>query len=215
MKVHHSLSHNESLTKETSICSIENCENKIHYYPSDKNGLLCSSCVEDGKNAIHTDKVSKEDITNNTVEKVSAECKNCGDVNEVIPSRLSEDHDYLCSRKCLDGLNSDRMSGDGNPRYSGGESFASHYNKSWREVREACLSRDEHTCVICSSSNNLHAHHLKAVKLFEKPEDAHFLKNAVTLCASCHPKVEHGKISIPSKLIEKYKLVQPETIHTE
>lgn len=43
MKIHHKLSHGNSIAIEKSSC--KNCNNTFEYYPSDKDGVYCSDCV--------------------------------------------------------------------------------------------------------------------------------------------------------------------------
>ncbi|MFU8870248.1 HNH endonuclease, partial [Natronococcus sp.] len=46
---------------------------------------------------------------------------------------------------------------------------------------------------------NPDVHHVRPVRSFENAEDAHTLDNVVTLCRSCHRRVEAGSISAPSR----------------
>lgn len=45
MKIHHKMSHGDSIAISDSTCL--NCENKFTYYPSNKRGIYCESCVND------------------------------------------------------------------------------------------------------------------------------------------------------------------------
>lgn len=51
------------------------------------------------------------------------------------------------------------------------------------------LSRDNHTCQYCGSTENLHAHHVKPKKLF--PYEALDPDNGITFCQECHYKIGH------------------------
>lgn len=44
--IHHKLSHGESIVREESEC--RECGSTFSYYPSDKDGVFCSDCIESG-----------------------------------------------------------------------------------------------------------------------------------------------------------------------
>lgn len=53
----------------------------------------------------------------------------------------------------------------------------------WRILRDIIITRDHNKCVCCSSTNNLHVHHLTYDRLgSEQPNDL------VTLCSTCHQR---------------------------
>lgn len=61
----------------------------------------------------------------------------------------------------------------------------SHTRRTWaRKV----LERDEYSCQLCGSKENLEAHHIFGVT--KNPELAKELWNGVTYCQSCHKRVE-------------------------
>lgn len=213
MKIHHKMSHGDSLVEETSTCSIDCCNNVFSYYPSEKDGVICPQCIKDGKNVYHVGLLEKVNIHDpyQDVEYEDVVCYSCGKEDSVMPSRVTKDL-YLCSRKCLDNYNSERMKGENNPRYKDGNSRGSNYDRVWKEIKQKAIDRDNGSCCICESDDNIHVHHLKPVRTFDNSENAHFLANTITLCSSCHPKVEHGKIEIPDYLIDRKGLVEPEVI---
>ncbi|MCL5999139.1 MAG: group II intron reverse transcriptase/maturase [Chloroflexi bacterium] len=53
---------------------------------------------------------------------------------------------------------------------------------TWAQLRLAVLERDNHRCVVCGSTSQLHVHHLKA----RRQGGTHQLDNLQTLCAICH-----------------------------
>lgn len=65
-----------------------------------------------------------------------------------------------------------------------------HLGGSWASQREKALERDGRKCQLCGEENNLHVHHVLERSWFDHPHDSHWLGNLVTLCASCHRKVE-------------------------
>jgi 5-methylcytosine-specific restriction endonuclease McrA len=54
----------------------------------------------------------------------------------------------------------------------------------WNVLRYECFERDRHQCVMCPSSDNLQADHIKPVRL--NPELEWVLDNLQTLCKECH-----------------------------
>lgn len=64
-------------------------------------------------------------------------------------------------------------------------------NPMWRAKREIILKRDDYTCTLCGSKENLCVHHLKYIKgnkAWQYPN-----KCLITLCKDCHKKVHHDK----------------------
>jgi 5-methylcytosine-specific restriction endonuclease McrA len=51
----------------------------------------------------------------------------------------------------------------------------------WQEKRQAVFERDGHKCRACSSTENLHAHHVTYDRKYNES-----LYDLVTLCATCH-----------------------------
>jgi transposase len=69
------------------------------------------------------------------------------------------------------------------------------YGRTFDEIREQVRERDNYLCTECgveedSLEEELHVHHKKPVKAFDDPKDAHTVDNCVSLCRSCHYKVE-------------------------
>ncbi len=54
----------------------------------------------------------------------------------------------------------------------------------YRVFRNSVLKRDNFQCIWCHSENNLEVHHLYSFASF--PEGRFDIKNAITLCRSCH-----------------------------
>ena len=50
----------------------------------------------------------------------------------------------------------------------------------WKEVAEMVKERDNHKCVICGSTENLNAHHLR-YRADRLDED-----DIITVCSNCH-----------------------------
>jgi len=64
------------------------------------------------------------------------------------------------------------------------------YGIGYVRLRERCYSRDNYQCRACGDDNFVHCHHIKPRKKFENVSDSNTLDNVITLCNSCHGKVE-------------------------
>jgi hypothetical protein len=62
--------------------------------------------------------------------------------------------------------------------------------KEWKALRTHILTRDEHQCSLCGSSEGLHIHHVNRDKTDDSPE------NLLTLCGICHARV-HTELRLP------------------
>jgi len=58
------------------------------------------------------------------------------------------------------------------------------------ELRQMVLERDNYTCQICGSSEDLHCHHITGVEI--NPVESTDIDNCITLCYTCHNKVHSG-----------------------
>lgn len=63
----------------------------------------------------------------------------------------------------------------------------------WTQLQRKIKERDNFTCQLCGfkgTTRNLNTHHIKPFKYSHDNSEG----NLITLCLSCHGKVEHGKI---------------------
>lgn len=64
------------------------------------------------------------------------------------------------------------------------------YGTAWDEVRDWVLDRDEHGCLNCGGTGELHVHHIVKFASFETTIEAHTPENLITLCEACHDELE-------------------------
>lgn len=67
------------------------------------------------------------------------------------------------------------------------------YGDNWPEMRRKARERDGNTCQRCGfepDGGHLDVHHIRPVKRFDVPEDANTFDNLITVCRSCHRKIE-------------------------
>lgn len=175
--------------REIENCSL--CGNEFSYYPSDKPGIYCSDCVDRGENL--------DELGIDRYERRTVECEQCGESVALLPSRLDRDRGRFCSPECLYEWMARNMTGADHPAWKDGET---EYRAPWQRTRREALDRDNHTCQICGTHGSEldtepHVHHIEPVRSFDDSADAHTLSNLVTLCPTCHPRVEHDAVSLP------------------
>lgn len=193
--------------KETTFCN--NCGTEFKYYPSDKKGIYCSEC-------------QREKVTENNLEpypsgenhpewkggKKELECAECSSKFGRRPARIQKSIRNFCCEECMI-----KWMKEGEIEIE--DLFNSEEDKEstkkWLRVRSSVLQRDEHNCQICSNdkSHINNVHHLIPRHTFETEKEAHYDENCITLCSSCHMKVERGSLKIPSKTIKKKNLEEP------
>ncbi|AFZ72118.1 hypothetical protein SAMN05443661_13829 [Natronobacterium gregoryi] len=122
--------------KETTDCKL--CGSTFSYYPSDKDGVYCPSCVEAADEFLGTPYYEYHDI-----ERVKRVCEQCGRISTVLKSKAERDPVRFCSQNCLRLWLTDLWDSNGN-----------RYNGRWRTVRRKSLERDNHTCQECGISRD-------------------------------------------------------------
>lgn len=134
--------------------------------------------------------------------EVELACAYCGS-----PVRRKNHHTrkhpmQFCDQKCRGAWLSQNVSGENHPNWKGG--WDPYYGPNWRSQRKKARERDNHTCQICGATREelgreLDVHHVKAFREFGYIKDenknyraANRLDNLISLCSSCHHKVENG-----------------------
>lgn len=177
--------------KQETQC--KRCGSSFKYYPSNKQGVYCPKCVTDSDEFLG-DSYTKD------AERVEKACEQCGETMDVLQSTLDRGHGRFCSRNCLSGWLSENVVGEQHHQWKEGESS---YTGDWWNVRREARERDDYECQVCRVSRDeegkeLDVHHIRPVREFDDPQDAHRLENVVTLCRSCHRKVESGSVPTPA-----------------
>lgn len=150
-------------------------------------------------------------------DRVTVECSWCGDKLSRKPSVVNEKENFFCNRgDCYSQWCSDERTGENHPRWKGGR--VPYYGPNWRQKRREVRERDDYKCRRCGKTETeskeetdktVEVHHReKSVREFydeleidpEEVEDwantsldwdrINALDNLVTLCSSCHQKIE-------------------------
>jgi 5-methylcytosine-specific restriction endonuclease McrA len=171
--------------------------------------LYCNECGERyfiKKSKTDKSKFCSKDCRRKSwkVDKEEYNCVNCGDIVKKKPYSVKGEN-TTCSKKCKKEFMSSIRKGEQNPCWEGGR--FEYYGPNWAEQREKALARDSHQCQECGMEltehiekfdQELHVHHKVPRRqiidedepTFEQFELANSLDNLVTLCNSCHGKLE-------------------------
>jgi len=73
--------------------------------------------------------------------------------------------------------------------------------ESWSKQRLKALNRDNHTCQKCDTVKSelelpIDVHHIIPYRNFDDSSEANCVENLISLCRSCHMKVERGGFKI-------------------
>lgn len=196
MKIHYYHKHGGSIAKKESECRL--CGKKFDYYPSEKPGKYCSSCVDtDEYYEIFKDNLGyyAEGEEHPVYDRIPVKCDYCGKEDKITPSEERGKDYHFCNRKCYGRWRSKNMTGSSNPNYIDGQSRQYLYSKNWSSNRKEVLERDSYSCTDCGKSKeeigrNPDVHHIIPVREFEDIEKAHSIDNLKCLCPECHRKAE-------------------------
>lgn len=65
-------------------------------------------------------------------------------------------------------------------------------DKGYDKFRKSVLERDNYTCQVCGSKENLEVHHKKPYAKYIKLRTT--VSNGITLCEKCHDKAHYGEV---------------------
>jgi len=122
--------------------------------------------------------------------KVIIECKFCGKKVEKHPCKIKDGKGGFCSHHCFIQwrVETGDIAGENSASWLGGHT--QYRGKNWSSQRKQALKRDNFVCQNCGSQNSLVVHHLHPYHLFSNYKEANQLENLITLCKSCHGKIE-------------------------
>lgn len=127
-------------------------------------------------------------------------CQWCGTSFEKYPSTKAQ----FCSRECQAAHHSANRRGETHHLYKGGKT--KFRGRNWGHQSRLALERDGYRCQVCSKRImrrkwDYGVHHIKPYREFNGDYlRANELSNLVSLCRSCHQKVEAGSVSCPRPL---------------
>lgn len=113
-----------------------------------------------------------------TKKRSKIPCEHCGKEFLRFNYRAEKNTNNFCSAKCM-GLAKAK---------EGTKERAKYYNTvAWYKLRQECKDLNDYTCYMCKvKDDKIHVHHIIPLRLNGPNE----LDNLITLCTSCHSKVE-------------------------
>jgi 5-methylcytosine-specific restriction endonuclease McrA len=186
--------HNGNWCNAKKETECKRCGNSFEYYPSNKKGIFCPSCVEAADEFLGT---SFADVVD--AERIEKRCEFCEDDFELLASDHRRGAGRFCSRDCLANWMSENRVGENHHQWIDGSGT---YTGTWWSARRQALRRDDFKCQNCGKASDEigrkpDVHYIIPARLFNDPEDAHHLSNLIALCRSCHRQVEEGNIAVP------------------
>lgn len=134
--------------------------------------------------------------------KVAIPCTYCGAQLMKPQWQRRRSAGAFCNSVCYGLWQRGKFSGPASPTWKGG--ITEDRGPNWHRQSKAARQRDQHRCQICHSEKLVHAHHIVPFRTFGYVRDendnylqANELSNLITLCASCHQRVEHGCLALP------------------
>lgn len=108
-----------------------------------------------------------------------------------IPAGIKK-HNF-CSTSCMGKYQTKNYSGENSKHWVG--DYQKYYGSDWNHQRNAARERDNFECQFCGINETVRqhdVHHKKAFATFgiERHIEANELNNLITLCNSCHSKIE-------------------------
>lgn len=202
VKIHYGRSHEGTISGVMVECAECGKEVRKHEYRLERSeNLFCSeSCRGDyaSKNPFHEGDGKKQVV----------KCDYCDSSFEDWNCRIERQEKHFCDKNCFYDYCSetDWNEGENHPMYNGG--VVDEFGKNWHKKRKQRLKLDDYECVICKISNKKHykekgygldVHHIKPRRAFEDIEKSNKIENLISLCRSCHKKVEQYPVRIDFK----------------
>lgn len=127
---------------------------------------------------------------------ISCTCEWCGDTYTA--TQHKKESTRFCSQECMIEWRAREYSGENHPRWKDNDDY--YRGPNWARQRGKARDRDGHECQHCGSKNQLQVHHIVPYESFDDHQEANRLPNLITLCVSCHQRVEWGSLTVQSGL---------------
>ena len=166
-------------TRKTVVCPNCNKYFEVAHWRTQRNEIIfCSkNCLSEYRN-------------------VTTNCNYCGKEITRPQSNVRQYDRIYCNRECQHNWLSENLYGEKHPSWLG--TRHQPRGKNWAKMRRKTLRRDSYQCRLCGSKEDIAVHHLIPVRNFDIPEQSNTLENLISLCRSCHAKIEPRKAINPA-----------------
>ena len=173
----------------------------------------CRTCGKDIQQPPHHIKTHKNHFCSRECHhafkasiSITVRCHTCGKEFSRQPSHARKVKHHFCGFECEAEWLKRVATGVNNPNWKGGA--AKYYGPTWNKQMRAARKRDGYCCQACGISQKKHGrsldvHHIVPFKTFnyipgenESHLQANALDNLISLCRSCHTKMELGNLYI-------------------
>lgn len=193
--------HEHEIERNRYSCS--NCGDDVYRLESDvkeKDKVFCDrDCLGEYRSS------EQSGQQHHQFDRVEVQCDYCGDDLLRKPSVVKDREHTFCDTDCYGQWCSEERTGETHPRWKGGGEF--YRGPNWHVQRRKCLERDNYRCQRCvrmgkrgstDVDREPSVHHIRPVREFYREADGdpdwdemNSLDNLVTLCPSCHHKIEN------------------------
>lgn len=137
--------------------------------------------------------------------KIEIKCSYCNKEITKYRCRVVKHKFHFCDKKCSSEWRK-TLTGESSNRYKGG--YTGYYGPDWLKQSRAARKRDSYCCQACGKPQKINkraldVHHVIPFRNFgyipkqnENHVAANSIDNLVSLCQSCHGKLESGKLSL-------------------
>lgn len=183
----------ERLKKDRVNIECEVCGDEFEVKYSVKDDRRCCSLECDAK---WREEAYSGEENHNYKEKIESICEWCGETYSA--QAYEGGTTRFCSQECMVTWRGQKYSGENHPRWKDNDDY--YRGPNWRRQRERARSRDDYECQNCGSESGLQVHHIISYESFDDYVEANRLQNLMTLCMSCHHKLEWGSITVQAEL---------------
>ncbi len=190
---------------ELRTCVI--CDNQFSTYPSNASATCSKECSQIFRAQTAKHNLSLTDRLANARKSVETRrergnlgghrnpreektCLQCGKSFVVAPLNKKGGQKRFCSTTCWRDYSSEHPTATSG--FKGGI-FTRFFGTYWQKQAAKARERDNYTCQRCGKlqvNPQMPVHHIIPRRMFKTSREAHRLENLVTLCRSCHRKVE-------------------------
>lgn len=188
VKIHHTKSHNESLSMVEVSCDW--CDDSFKRQESTIKDQEKVFCDQQCHGYWKSENLNGDDHWNYNSVKVS--CDFCGDT---LTRAVSDIYGQVfCGNDCMAGWLSENIVGENHPNWKGG---SNDYGEGWESKRREAIKRANGVCehpnckrVESRCGRSLDVHHIVPFRLIDDTNKANKLSNLLVLCQEHHAEVE-------------------------